>query len=118
LRVAEEIRHVLAGIFLRRELRDAELAEQDITVSEVRISPDLKHATTFVSLLGRSDIDTLLPALRRVAPWLRAQVGHALGLRYAPEISFEPDHALDYASKIDRLMQRPDVARDLEGERK
>jgi ribosome-binding factor A len=114
LRVAEEIRHVLAGIFLRREFRDPELASADITVSEVRTSPDLKHATAFVSLLGRSDIDTLLPALKRVAPWLRAQVGHALGLRHAPDISFQPDHALDYAVKIERLMHRPEVARDLE----
>ena len=116
LRVGEDVRHVLAGVFLRREFRDPELAEADITVSEVRVSPDLKHATAFVSLLGRSGIEALLPALKRVAPWLRGQVGHALALRHAPEISFQPDHALDYAMKIDRLMHRPDVARDLEPE--
>jgi ribosome-binding factor A len=116
LRVAEEIRHVLAGIFMRREFRDPELAEADITVSEVRISPDLKHATAFVSRLGRTDVDTLLPALQRAAPWLRSSVAHALPLRYAPELSFQPDRALDYAMKINRLMQRPDVARDLKSE--
>jgi ribosome-binding factor A len=116
LRVAEEIRHVLAGIFTRREFRDPELAEADITVSEVRLSPDLKHATAFVSRLGRTDVGTLLPALKRVAPWLRGQVAHALPLRYAPELSFQPDHALDYATKIDQLMRRPDVARDLKAE--
>jgi ribosome-binding factor A len=55
----------------------------------------------------------LLPALKRVAPWLRSQVAHALPLRYAPELSFVPDHALDYAMKINQLMQRPEVARDL-----
>ena len=113
LRVAEEIRHVLAGIFTRREFRDPELAEADITVSEVRLSPDLKHATAFVSRLGRSDVDALLPALKRAAPWLRSQVAHALPLRYTPELSFQPDHALDYAMKINLLMQRPEVARDL-----
>jgi ribosome-binding factor A len=116
LRVAEEIRHVLAGIFMRREFRDPELAEVDITVSEVRVSPDLKHATAFVSRLGRTDADVLLPALQRAAPWLRSQVAHALPLRYTPELSFQPDHALDYAMKINRLMQRPDVARDLKSE--
>ena len=116
LRVAEEIRHVLAGIFLRREFRDPELAEADITVSEVRISPDLKHATAFVSRLGRIDVEALLPALQRAAPWLRSQVAHSLPLRYAPELSFQPDHALDYAMKINQLMQRPDVARDLKSE--
>jgi ribosome-binding factor A len=116
LRVAEEIRHVLAGIFMRRELRDPELAEADITVSEVRLSPDLKHATAFVSRLGRMDVQKLLPALQRVAPWLRSQVANALPLRYTPELLFQPDHALDYAMKINQLMQRPDVARDLKSE--
>jgi ribosome-binding factor A len=116
LRVAEEIRHVLAGIFLRREFRDPELNEAGITVSEVRVSPDLKHATAFVSRLGRTDVEALLPALQRVAPWLRSQVAHSLPLRYTPELSFQPDHALDYAMKINQLMQSPDVARDLKSE--
>jgi ribosome-binding factor A len=116
LRVAEEIRHVLAGIFLRREFRDPELAEADITVSEVRLSPDLKHATAFISRLGRTDVEALLPALKRVAPWLRSQVAHALPLRYTPELSFQPDHALDYAMKINQLMQKPEVVRDLKSE--
>ena len=107
---------MLAGIFMRRDFRDPELAEADITVSEVRLSPDLKHATAFISRLGRMDVDTLLPALKRVAPWLRSQLAHALPLRYAPELSFQPDRALDYAMKINQLMQRPDVARDLKSE--
>jgi ribosome-binding factor A len=116
LRVGEEIRHVLAGIFLRREFRDPVLAEADITVSEVRLSPDLKHATAFISRLGRTDVDALLPALKHAASWLRSQVAHALPLRYTPELSFQPDHALDYAVKINQLMQRPEVARDLKSE--
>jgi ribosome-binding factor A len=116
LRVAEEIRHVLAGIFMRREFHDPELVAADITVSEVRLSPDLKHATAFISRLGRTDVDALLPALKRVAPWLRSQVAHALPLRYTPELSFQPDQALDYATKINQLMQQPEVARDLKSE--
>jgi ribosome-binding factor A len=114
LRVAEEIRHVLAGLFERRDFRDPELAEALITVTEVRASPDLKHATVFVSRLGRSDVDALLPALKRAGAYLRGQVAHALRLKFAPELSFQPDHALDYAMKIDRLMHTPEVARDLE----
>jgi len=114
LRVGEEIRHVLAAVFARREFRDPELAEADITVSEVRLSPDLKHATAFISRLGRTDVDALLPGLKRAAPWLRSQVAHALPLRYTPELSFQPDQALDYAMKINRLMRKPEVARDLE----
>jgi ribosome-binding factor A len=114
LRVAEEIRHVLAGLFERRDFRDPELAAASLTVTEVRMSPDLKHATAFVARLGRSDVGELLPVLKRAAPFLRGQVAHALQLRFAPDLSFQPDHALEYATKIDRLLHAPDVARDLE----
>jgi ribosome-binding factor A len=113
LRVAEEIRHVLAGLFERRDFRDPELAEAQITVTEVRIGPDLKHAIAFVARLGRHDVDTLLPALKRATPFLRSHVARSLRLKFAPELSFQPDHALDYASKIDRLLHQPEVARDL-----
>ncbi len=111
--MAEEIRHVLAGLFGRHELHDPDLAGEQITVTEVRISPDLRNATAFVSRLGRSDIDVLLPALRRATPFLRAEVAHALRLRFAPYLTFQPDHALERAKEIDRLLDLPDVARDL-----
>lgn len=114
LRVAEEIRHVLAGVFGRGDVRDPDLAGVQITVTEVRIGPDLKRATAFVARLGRSDVDALLPALRRAAPFLRGQIAHALRLRHAPDLSFQPDHTLDYAMKIDTLLHRPEVARDLD----
>ena len=114
LRVAEEIRHVLAGLFERRDFRDPDLAAAQITVTEVRMSPDLKHAMAFVARLGRPDVDDLLPVLKRAAPFLRGQVAHALQLRFAPDLSFQPDHALDYATKIDRLLHAPEVARDLD----
>jgi len=115
LRVAEEIRHVLAGLFERRDFRDPELADAQITVTEVRVGPDLKHATVFVSRLGRSDVAALLPALKRATPFLRGQVAHALRLRFAPDLTFQPDTALEYATKIDRLLHAPEVARDLGG---
>jgi len=114
LRVAEEIRHVLAGLFERRDFRDPDLASAQITVTEVRMSPDMKHATVFVARLGRSDVEALLPVLKRAAPFLRSQVAHTVQLRYMPELSFQPDHALEYATKIDRLLHAPEVARDLE----
>ena len=113
LRVAEEIRHVLAGIFARTEFRDPELAGVLITVTEVRISPDLKKATAFVTRLGRSDVAEKLPALRRAAAFLRMQIAHAVKLRVAPDISFQPDTALDYAMHIEDLLHRPEVLRDL-----
>jgi ribosome-binding factor A len=113
LRVAEEVRHVLSGIFTRNEFRDPDLSDVLITVTEVRMSPDLKHATAFVTRLGRTDIDAKLPALRRAAPYFRAQVAHAMRLRVAPDISFQADTALEYAMHIDALLRAPDVAKDL-----
>ncbi len=113
LRVAEEIRHVLSDIFARDMIHDPTLAGIPITVNEVRVSPDLRNATAFVSRLGRSDIGNLLPALRRAAPFLRAQVAKAIRLRVAPELSFQPDTALDYAVHVNAIMHRPDVVRDL-----
>ncbi|MDQ2801351.1 MAG: 30S ribosome-binding factor RbfA [Pseudomonadota bacterium] len=113
LRVAEEIRHVLAAVFARGELHDPDLAGVAITVAEVRISPDLRRATAFVSRLGRSDTDALMPALKRAAPFLRGQVAHALRLRMAPDLVFEPNHTLDKAMEIERLLHSPAVARDL-----
>ena len=113
LRVAEEIRHVLAGVFARGEVRDPDLAGVLITVTEVRIGPDLKHATAFVTRLGRSDIGEKLPALRRAAPFLRALLARALRLRYAPDVHFQADTSIDNAMHIDALLHAPDVRRDL-----
>ena len=113
LRVGEEIRHVLAGVFGRGEIRDPELADLTITVTEVRIGPDLKRATAFVTRLGRSDIAAKLPALRRAAPFLRSQVAKALRLRVAPDLSFQADTSIDYAMHVDELLRAPEVARDL-----
>ncbi|MCQ9154425.1 30S ribosome-binding factor RbfA [Acidomonas methanolica] len=116
LRVAEEVRRVLADLFAKTEFRDPELHDVRITVTEVRISPDFRHATAFVCRLGRSDVDQVLPALKRVAPFLRTGLSKTLRLRVAPEIHFQPDTALDHAMEIDGIMRSPEVARDLEDE--
>lgn len=113
LRVGEEVRRVLAELFGRTTFRDPDLADATVTVTEVRLSPDFKHATVFVARLGRSDIDALLPALKRVAPWLRTQMSHKLRLRAAPELHFQPDTTLDVAMHMDSLLKSPDVQRDL-----
>ncbi|MFN3447976.1 MAG: 30S ribosome-binding factor RbfA [Roseococcus sp.] len=113
LRVAEEIRHALAGLFERGDFRDADLLGARITVTEVRASPDLKHMTAFVSGLGRDLPAAQFAALKRAAPFLRAQVARAVRLRYAPELHFQPDTALDHAVRMSALLRRPEVARDL-----
>ncbi|HTJ90463.1 MAG TPA: 30S ribosome-binding factor RbfA [Acidocella sp.] len=113
LRVGEEIRHALAEILLRTEFHDPALARAHLTISEVRMSPDLKHALIFITRLGNQDVRPLLPALARVAPFLRGQLAPKLGLRVTPEIKFSADDALDEATRINRLLHRPEVARDL-----
>ena len=114
LRVGEEIRHLLAEVFLRTEFRDPALARARLTIAEVRTSPDLRHATVFISRLGGADIAPLLPALRRAAPFLRGRIAQQLKLRVTPDLHFLPDTALEEASRINALLRRPDVRRDLE----
>ncbi len=114
LRVAEEIRHVLADIFLRTEFHDVQLAKVHLTISEVRMSPDLKHAAVFCTQLGNKDVTPLLPALKRISPFLRGQMAPRLGLRVVPDLKFLPDEALEEATKINKLLHAPEVARDLE----
>jgi ribosome-binding factor A len=113
LRVGEEIRHLLAELLERGDMRDPDLREARITVTSVDVSPDLRNATAFVMPLGGKDSERLLGALRRATPWFRARVGEKAGLRSAPEIRFQLDTTFDEADKIDALLRRPDVARDL-----
>jgi ribosome-binding factor A len=113
LRVGEELRHLLAELLLRTEFHDRALAGARFTVSEVRMSPDLKHAAVFVTRLGQ-DVAPLLPALQRVAPFLRSQIAPRLGLRVTPELKFLQDAALEQATRINNLLHAPEVARDLE----
>src|ERR1700741_1668572 len=112
LRVGEEIRHLLADLLERGNMRDPELRSASITVTVVDVSPDLRNATAFVMPLGGVDEKRLLAAMRRAAPWFRARVGERAGLRYAPEIRFQIDRSFDEADRIGNLLRRPDVARD------
>lgn len=113
LRVGEEIRHALAAILARGELRDPGLAGVAITVTEVRVTPDLMRATAFVTPLGGGEIDKIVAALHRAAPYLRGQVVKAVKLRRAPELGFAPDTSFDYASRIDAALRDPAVKRDI-----
>ncbi len=106
---------MLADIFLRTEFHDPDLAKVHLTISEVRMSPDLKHAAVFCTRLGHQDVTPLLPALKRVSPFLRSQIAPKLGLRVTPELKFLPDQALEEATKINKLLHAPEVLRDLEG---
>jgi ribosome-binding factor A len=113
LRVGEELRHLLAELFERGDMRDPDLRGASITVTSVDVSPDLRNATAFVMPLGGQDEARLMAAMRRAAPWFRARVGERAGLRHAPEIRFELDKTFDEADRIGALLRRPDVARDI-----
>ena len=114
LRVGEEVRHVLAWTIERGELRDPAL-KTPITVTEVRISPDLKNATAFVTPLGggATQMKEILEALKRASGFLRHTIAKQLNLRYAPKLSFERDDSFDEAGRIDKILHSPEVARDL-----
>ena len=114
LRVGEELRHIIAGILSRGEIRDPDVEGTVITVTEVRTSPDLKHATAFVAPLGGGDVDAILSGLKRSAGYIRGQVSRQVRLRYTPQFEFELDTSFDTASHIDGLLHRPEVQRDLE----
>ncbi len=111
LRVGEEIRHVLAEMVARAEFRDPDLAGQSITVTEVRVSPDLRNATVYVTPLA-GDAATVVPALQRAAGFMRGQLGRAVKLRHTPSLKFEHDRSFDQAQRIDSVLLKAGVERD------
>jgi ribosome-binding factor A len=116
LRVGEEIRHALAHILERREVRDPDIAGKAITVTEVRISPDLKNATAYVVPLGGiGDVVEITAALNRIKSFFRHRVAQSVHLRSAPNLLFLADTTFDEASHINDLLHLTEVARDLKG---
>ncbi len=114
LRVGEELRHALAWILERGEIRDPGLSGPPVTVTEVRISPDLRNATAFVMPLGGgAGTEDVVAALNRAAPFVRRQLGKAVKLRYLPGLNFLADPTFDEAGRISDLLKDPSVARDL-----
>ena len=114
LRVGEEVRHALAHIIERKEVRDPDLAGKAITVTEVRISPDLRNATAYVVPLGGiGDVVEITAALNRIKSFLRHRVAQCVHLRSAPNLSFLADTTFDEAGHINDLLHLTEVARDL-----
>ena len=113
LKVGEQVRHVMSELLLRQEVHDAVLTARSVSVTEVRMSPDLRHATVFVKpLLGR-DEEVVLKALRTNIPFFQREVAGRLKLRYAAKLKFLSDESFDEAERIQRLLRDPKVARDL-----
>ena len=112
LRVGEEVRHALAMVLERGDLRDPVLQGISITVTEVRMSPDLRNASVFLMPLGGGDGETVVAALARARRFLRRQVAERVHLKYTPDLEFLADGSFDEASHIARLLASPTVAGD------
>lgn len=116
LRVGEQVRHVLSEILQRGDVHDETLARHLVSVTEVRMSPDLRHATVFVKpLLGR-DEEAVLKALRTNTAYLQREVAARVKTKYAAKLKFIADESFDEGSHIDALLRAPQVARDLADE--
>lgn len=116
LRVGEDIRHALARILERTSFRDPVLATASITVTEVRLSPDLRNTTVFVMPLGGANQDSIVAALNHAASFLRGHLAHEVQMKFLPTLDFTLDRSFEEASRISDLLQSPSVARDLEAE--
>lgn len=114
LRVGEQVRHALAELIGRGEIRDDVLENTVVSISEVAMSPDLKIATAYVSPMGTSDGEAVVKALAKNARFIRGRLTPALRqMKYMPEFRFRVDTSFDNFERIDRLLRSPEVARDL-----
>jgi ribosome-binding factor A len=117
LRVGEEVRHALSKILRQGQCRDPALENASITVTEVRISPDLRNATAFVMPLAGTNATEIIAGLKRSAGFLKGLLARAVPLRNTPDLTFALDSSFEQADRISALLARPEVARDLQGSR-
>jgi len=116
LKVGEQVRHVLSELLTRQEVHDDVLAMHTVSITQVRMSPDLRHATAFVKPLLGTDEDDVLKALRTNTAFFQREVARRVNSKYAAKIRFLADDSFDEAAKIEALLRDPKVARDLRGE--
>jgi ribosome-binding factor A len=113
LRVGEQVRHILSEILQRGDVHDDVLTTHMVSITEVRMSPDLRHATVFVKPLLGKDEDKVLKAMRTNTAYLQREVAARVKMRYAAKLKFLADQSFDEGSHIDQLLRAPNVARDL-----
>jgi ribosome-binding factor A len=113
LRVGEQVRHVLSEILTRGDVHDDTLASHLVSVTEVRMSPDLRHATVFVKPLLGQDEEVVLKALRTNTAFFQREVANRIRVKYAAKIKFVADESFDEGGKIDAILRSPKVAQDL-----
>jgi ribosome-binding factor A len=113
LQVGEQVRHIVAELLTRQLVHDEVLTSHSVSVTEARMSPDLRHATVFVRPLLGAAMDDVLQALRTNTAFFQREVAKKLKLKYAARLKFVADESFDVASRIDQLLADPRVARDL-----
>ena len=116
LKVGEQVRHVISELLMRQEVHDEVLTAHSVSVTEVRMSPDLRQAKVYVKPLLGTDEEDVLKALRTHTAFFQREVARKLKLKYAAKIQFWPDETFDEADRIERLLSDPRVARDIGGE--
>jgi ribosome-binding factor A len=113
LRVGEQVRHILSEILARGDVHDDVLTTHTVSVTEVRMSPDLKHATVFIKSLLGQDEEAVVKALRTNTAYLQREVAKRVQLKFAAKLKFLADESFDEGSHIDKLLRDPKVAQDL-----
>jgi ribosome-binding factor A len=114
LKVGERVRHVLSELLTRQQVHDETLSARSVSVTEVRMTPDLRHATVYVKPLLGAEEDAVVTALRQNTAYLQREVAKRLALKFAPKLQFRGDETFDEAERIERLLNDPKVARDLD----
>jgi len=115
LRVGEQVRHVLSELLQRGDVHDETLQSHLVSITEVRMSPDLRHATIFVKPLLGEDEEKVLKALRQNTAFLQREVTHRVRTKYAARLKFVADESFDESSHIERILRSDKVAQDLDG---
>ena len=114
LKVGERVRHILSELLARGEVHDDVLTAHSVSVTEVRMTPDLRNANAYVKPLLGKDEAVVLKALRTNTAFFQREVAKRLGLKFAPKLQFKPDESFDEAERIERLLNDPKVSRDLD----
>ena len=113
LRVGEQVRHALSAILMRGDVHDETLASHSVSITEVRMSPDLRHATVFVKPLLGADEAEVLAAMKRHVRFLKGEVARRVNTKYSANLKFVADESFDEGTRIDRILRDPKIARDL-----
>jgi ribosome-binding factor A len=116
LRVGEQVRHALSEILARGDVHDEVLASHSVSITEVRLSPDLRHATVFVKPLLGADEQEVLGALKKNVRYLKGEVARRVNTKYAADLKFVADESFDEGGRVDAILRSPKVAQDLDQE--